>query len=123
VITVHDRPALFLGIGATQSQLVLNRGLPLLVGGVAGIECDAGHGPSFGLVQFLTQHDSAPGRHPRRCVAATLIFGPVVVDCLQVVELLQRDLPADGAGDDQDARIDAGCRRAAVIVRRPRKRT
>ncbi len=44
LVAVHDGPALSLGVQAAQSQLILDRGLALVVGGVAGIERNAGHG-------------------------------------------------------------------------------
>jgi hypothetical protein len=41
LIAAGNRPAFARGVFAAQPQLVLDRGLPLLVGGVAGIKCDA----------------------------------------------------------------------------------
>ena len=54
VIALGHHPALLLGVDPAQAQLVLDRGLALLIGGIAGIERDAEHGPS------LTPSPSSP---------------------------------------------------------------
>lgn len=40
-----------------------------------------------------------------------LIIGPVVIGHGRLAELVSRNLPADGARDDQNSRIDGGGRR------------
>lgn len=48
--------------------------------------------------------------------SASVVSGRIVICCLQLVELLPRDLPADGSGYDEDAWIDGGFRVAAIVV-------
>lgn len=54
---------------------------------------------------------------------SSLVVGPVVIGRRHCVELFSRNLPADGARDDQSARIDGGGRRATVVIPRLEKRT
>ena len=42
-IALDDVPALFIGMLATKAELILDRGVALIVGGIAGVERTANH--------------------------------------------------------------------------------
>lgn len=53
---------------------------------------------------------------------SSLVIGSVVIGRVQFVELFSRNLPADGARDNQNSRIDGGYRRATIVIPRLEKR-
>ena len=106
-IGFHDGPALADGALPALAQLVLDGSVTLVVGGIAGVERNAGHRRflSFlvGLVLRFLGHD-----------------GPVVVGGVQPFKIFPRHAAADDAGQRQRGVVDAlqrrDVRQAARIV-------
>ncbi len=59
-IVIYHLPALARGALFTEPELVLDRGRPLVVRGIAGIERDTGHGetPAISLYRFIIRNDA-----------------------------------------------------------------
>ncbi len=77
-IDVHDLPALARGALPAQPHLVLDRGVALLVGGVAGVDRGAGHGLSCWRrsISLWRRHDPAPPRSWQDSAPAPPAPGP-----------------------------------------------
>ena len=96
VIGANNLPSFPAGVLTADAELILDGGLPLVVGRIARVERNLGHGVDLLFLVGLRR-------------------GPVVVGGAQPLELFACDLPTDEAGDGQHGGVDPGFCRLVVV--------